>query len=419
MPELTVRKLADAVCAGDEAQVLAILERCPELARMDMAANDEHRALHYAVLTRSAPMVRILMRHGADARKGIYPHRDATSALTIAVDRGYGELVAIIHEEERRKTNNCPEEEPEPEPGPLTQAVLQNRPDTLEKLLESGANPDEPERVAGLQEEVFSLGLPLWHCSRLGRYAMAETLLKSGADPNAQVYASGSALFTAYGRHDFTMIELLRKFGGVAGASIAGLYRQTELAKQMLEGGIDPAVAEELLWAAACGGDPEITRLALERVDWARDAARWYRIMEQPTRFWNHSGAFWDQPSWDRSTYAECFQLILQRCDPNIKGRFGLTMLHDIAASRKHVTAEDRLQFGEILLNAGAKWDARDELLLSTPLGWACRWGRTELVNLLLERGANPSEPEAKPWATPQAWAEKMQHPHLVELLRR
>ena len=47
-------------------------------------------------------MVRVLMEHGADARKGIYPHRDATSALTMATDRGYEDIVAIIEEEERR-----------------------------------------------------------------------------------------------------------------------------------------------------------------------------------------------------------------------------------------------------------------------------------------------------------------------------
>ena len=35
--------------------------------------------------------------------KGIYPHRDATSALTIATERGYDEIVAIIREEEQRR----------------------------------------------------------------------------------------------------------------------------------------------------------------------------------------------------------------------------------------------------------------------------------------------------------------------------
>jgi hypothetical protein len=63
-----------------------------------------------------------------------------------------------------------------------------------------------------------------------------------------------------------------------------------------------------------------------------------------------------------------------------------------------------------MLLDAGARLDIRDNLLKSTPLGWACRWGRVELVKLLLEYGADPVEANAEPWATPKAWGEKMGH---------
>ena len=55
----------------------------------------------------------------------------------------------------------------------------------------------------------------------------------------------------------------------------------------------------------------------------------------------------------------------------------------------------------------------------STPLGWACRWGRVELVTLLLERGADSVEADAEPWATPLAWAEKMKHGRVVALLHK
>src|SRR5208282_3400922 len=48
-------------------------------------------------------MVRLLMEQGADARKGIYPRREATNALTLATERGYDEIVAIIREEEQRR----------------------------------------------------------------------------------------------------------------------------------------------------------------------------------------------------------------------------------------------------------------------------------------------------------------------------
>ena len=71
-----------------------------------------------------------------------------------------------------------------------------------------------------------------------------------------------------------------------------------------------------------------------------------------------------------------------------------------------------------MLLDAGVSLTVRDPLLKSTPLGWACRWGRIELVRLYLERGADPVESNAEPWATPLAWATKRGHHEIIELLR-
>jgi ankyrin repeat protein len=75
------------------------------------------------------------------------------------------------------------------------------------------------------------------------------------------------------------------------------------------------------------------------------------------------------------------------------------------------------VQLATILLDAGARLDVRDDLLKSTPLGWACRWGRTEMVKFFLSRGADPVEADAEPWATPRAWAERMERAEIVELL--
>ena len=105
-------------------------------------------------------------------------------------------------------------------------------------------------------------------------------------------------------------------------------------------------------------------------------------------------------------------------CDPNVLSKRGATLLHDVAASRGGLTSSDRLTYARLLLDAGARLDVRDDLLRSTPLGWACRWGRTELVPLFLANGADPVEPDAEPWATPMAWAEKMNHGDVAALLR-
>lgn len=162
-------------------------------------------------------------------------------------------------------------------------------------------------------------------------------------------------------------------------------------------------------------------RMALERVDWPRDDQRWFNILEQPLRIWNHGPA---SAHWDRGSYLTCFRLVLERCNPNVRGRatdqgqFGLTILHSVAGSRENVTPEARIAFATMLLGAAARVDVRDNLLKSTPLGWACRWGQIELVQLLLQRGADPVEADAEPWATPKAWAEKMRHAAVISLLQ-
>src|SRR5580704_17873532 len=99
----TVRRLIEAVRANDAETARAILQARPELANTDTAEDDERRALHHAVLDRLPDMVRLLMEHGADARKGVYPHREATAALTLAAERGYDEIVVLIHEAEQRR----------------------------------------------------------------------------------------------------------------------------------------------------------------------------------------------------------------------------------------------------------------------------------------------------------------------------
>jgi ankyrin repeat protein len=99
-----------------------------------------------------------------------------------------------------------------------------------------------------------------------------------------------------------------------------------------------------------------------------------------------------------------------------VTGVGGHTTLHHLATST--AGAEHRLTRATLLLNAGASLSRRDELLKSTPLGWACRWGCVELVKLYLERDADPVEADAEPWAAPLAWATTRGHHEIIELLR-
>jgi ankyrin repeat protein len=539
MDGITVGRLVDAIRAGDLATVRSMVQVRPELVHFDVAENDEHRALHHAVLQRQPEIVRFLMQHGADPRKGIYPYRDATGALTLAADRGYTELVEIMRDEERGRTSKSPlsvvdegmlaemnavlrrddehamvaifEAHPalvhtansegrtplhwasaclwprmaawlldhgtdvnaratnghtpldvvgewrddaavdsahrstrmgemliargaEPtarwavavgdtawlrarhaegrlndQPGLVTQAVKSNRPEILTLLLELGLDPDESGRVSGLDEVVPTSGEPLRECARLGRQDLAEILLTHGANANTRVYAASSAVHEAYSRRDDAMIALLEKYGGrLSPGAAAGLGVVTQAARLLEEEASADNVADELLWGAIESPSPEIVRMALERIDWPRNDSRWY---------WKLENALYVRRNPDRALLRAGFRLTLDRCDPNVRGSWGSTILHAIAASRGDLNADDRLSFAIPVLDAGGRLDVRDNLLESTPLGWACRWGRLELVRLFLERGAEPIEADTEPWATPRAWAQRMNHAEIVAML--
>lgn len=75
---------------------------------------------------------------------------------------------------------------------------------------------------------------------------------------------------------------------------------------------------------------------------------------------------------------------------------------------RDHITEDETAGFAEALLNAGAQVGGRDDLLKSTALGWACRWGRMKVARLMLEHGADPVEAGA---AAPTV---RYQHSHCV-----
>jgi ankyrin repeat protein len=566
---VTATRLCDAVEQGDLPAVREMLRRRPEIVNLEWPGHGEHRAVHIAVLKRDPAMVRLLMENGADARIGIFPHRDASSALTLARERGYDEIVAVIHEEELRRRGDqqaqaasqpnreleeaiwsgdqdrviamleadpsllhrshpdgwtalhraagmlqqrvvtwllehgadvnrrarggwtpldyaaCGEAwddvgdpaefasvaklllragaEPssisavalgdtesvraryaggalvnatglelfQPFGGLLTLAARHDQPEMLALLLELGLDPDERVRWVGTEEVSYSWGGPLHVCAGAGKFPMAEMLLARGADPNAQVGCSGTPVGVAYGNGEWEMVKLLERHGGVVYAANAGYYRDTALARRLFDeeaagklrtGAVraGETLAEVLLGTGATGGEPEIVRMALERIDWPRDDRRWHGALCDPLCFWNHMpGIPTAHNEFDRGQYLTCFKLVLERADPNARQhRFGQTCLHEVAATRRHVTGEEVVAFASALLDAGARMDIRDTLLHSTPLGWACRWGRTGLVKLLLERGADPVEADAEPWARPRAWAEKMGHDDVLALLR-
>jgi hypothetical protein len=113
-----------------------------------------------------------------------------------------------------------------------------------------------------------------------------------------------------------------------------------------------------------------------------------------------------DLSKWGARYYFKHYEtaafLLENGMNPNHMNWRRFTLLHDMAFTGD-------LQKARLLLDHGADIDAVDEEYRSTPLGYAARWGRGEMVTLLLERGADASKSGA-PWATPLAWARKKEH---------
>lgn len=561
--DVNVETFCTAAESGDVAMVLKLAQARSELVNIERGGQfGERIALHFAVLNRDSKMTRVLMELGSDARRGIWPHRDATAAFTIARERGYGEIVAIIEqaEERRRKEMSSVDATLSSKTDEIIKAILEDRSDEAIQILESdlslvgacnlgGVTPlhvaawshnpamvgwlldhgaavdaqaqyDVPVRlqrgerkvpgrtpldyaaiVAGwapegrdsifyfmenarkdralfyetvqllrsrgavltphaavavgdkeavlqmhregrLRNEVHRLrgglvtiavrvnridmvlllldlgfdpdesftaedgiieskGMPLWTASMCGWHEIAELLLARGADVNAIVFACGDSICTAA---DEKMTALLRKHGA---RLTVETVTDRETAQAILEGTIpayslnvpEPTLtdlAEQMLWASA-GSNSEIVRMCLPYMKRKHDDPWWNYVLIH-------------------ATLPDSLKLVLDYgVDPDVEGDGGFTILHHLTTNDCHV--QNRLTHATLLLDAGAALIKRDQLLKSTPLGWACRWGCHELVQFFLERGADPWEPEAEPWARPLAWATMHGYQDIIELL--
>jgi ankyrin repeat protein len=543
----SIARFAEFVKAGDIVQVRSMLATRSELVGMDRSANDEHRAIHYAVLNRDAAMARLLMEAGADARKGIYPHRDATTAMALAQDRDYADIVAVIEEEEchRREEMSCINATVSPiqdqistaiangdsatamrliesdlsvihacdrngttplhiaaragdadlvawllqrragarkkdpngltpldyaalaadprnrgvarfpalaqlllqhgsemtvraavalgdeaavrtmlhdDPtllhqignngGLVTLAVNHHQLEVVSLLLDLGADVDERILFEELEDPTESWGMPLWYAALAGDLAMTRLLLDRGADPNANVYASGWPLRNAWNHEDPSVKNLLLERGARPQPYMISETHNVAEAKKLLAENASEDLAQEFLVSAADYGCSEIVDLALPLLHWPLNDSRWHWVIIQPIR-----GAGSDSAK--NAGQFKCMAALLQYgIDPNV-ARAGHTALHFAAARHSGLSGDDRARFAAMLLDHGARLDLRDDLLKSTPLGWACRWGQRELVELFLSRGAPVHEADTEPWATPIAWATKMKQSAILGLLER
>jgi uncharacterized protein len=122
-----------------------------------------------------------------------------------------------------------------------------------------------------------------------------------------------------------------------------------------------------------------------------------------------------DLSKWGARYYFKHYEtaafLLENGMNPNHMNWRGFTLLHDMAYTGD-------LRKAGLLLDHGADINPIDDDYCSTPLGYAARWGRQEMVTLLWERGADVNKAGAS-WATPLAWARKKGHGAIEATLRQ
>lgn len=410
------RPLWDAIHAGDQPQFSALLSSNPDL----LHTSDGHgnRALHWAVLSRRLSMIHELLDRGADIQA---QRADFQSPLHLSVAGDYWFRKTGLHNPDTR-----PEE--------VTSALLARgaqREFCVAAAMGDRATVDEQLRAKpGLARQLHaSRRSPLSHAARGGHRDIVRRLLEDGADPNQpeECAARGAALFHASARCDLPLMQLLLDHG----ADPNGEFDSSGNCLSITQQGPRPAAAQRLLRQA--GAQPGLWEF--ETVDAVRQRLRDPTPCEPTADLW---GSLLNTIL--RHDDRALLQQFVDRFGPHTIARMNPThgwrmpasarMLQDLLALGLNINATDwlgatflhhavpdadtgRLQW---LLEHGADPNKVELESGTTPLGRAARAGRADAVSLLLRHGAVPDLPRHPP-LRPAALAQQHGHTSLAQRL--
>jgi ankyrin repeat protein len=263
---------------------------------------------------------------------------------------------------------------------PLSAAVECGHDDIARLLLERGANPrwEEPDAPHGTS---------LHAASRMGNLAMVKLLLDHGADPNEDIDSTSPP--TAFAATPEIRALLESHGGGLGLYDTTWIEHDDELLRQVAA---DPSDTHRIGAAFTMSADrPDLLARLLGaglRMPAVHTSCQGYLLNTDALRTLLAHGMSPDQMNWQHQT-----------------------LLH-------HASTRETSECAAILLDAGATMTARDDDYRSTPLAWAARAGRPQMVEFLLSRGAPVNLSDDEPWATPLAWAERRGHQQVASILR-
>jgi ankyrin repeat protein len=421
--------LKESIIARDVRKIGAVLRRQPDLARASDALGNN--ALHWSVITRQLSLIERFVELGTpiDAERA-----DGQSPVLLAVNgatdywyratRGtshpslrntwvlVGSLLAqgakytiavaaAVGDQERvgallRKDVGLARRLDSARISPLSHAAGQGHLHIVRLLLEHGADPNMPEDAA-------PLGRALYEACRANQLQVAQLLLEHGANPNAGMDSSECCLTICkvyHGDQAKPLQQLLRRHGAYT-PSYAMNAREI---KQAIRDGHEVIPREEFLG------------YIIEK----RDAGLLDLYLDSATGVLGRLG--FRGSAYPRSPVL-VKRLLGRGLDPNSSDWLGKTFLHACAENGDRSVAA-------LFLGAGANINAREVEFQGTPLAAAVRSccaaedprqaeaGR-RMVEFLLQRGASINLPDDRAWATPLSWAIRHGRGDLVELLKQ
>jgi len=422
--------LKDAIIARDSRQVRAILKRQPNLARAADALGNN--AIHWSVITRQLGFIEQFAKAGtpldalrADGQTPVllavngamdywyratrgrsHPSLRNASVLvgsllahgaryTISVAAAVGDQERV--DELLRHDESLATRLDSAGASPLSYAAGEGHLHIVRLLLERGADPNLPEAAA-------PDGAALFNACCGNHLEVAQLLLEHGADPNAGTDSNGCCLTIAavyHGDRAEPLQQLLRRYGAYTPPYCMSVQEM----KQAIRDGHEVIRHAEFLGNVMAKRDGKLLDLYLDSDPTI------------PARLDYHSGIVYPKSS------PLVRKLLARGLDPNRPDWLGKTFLHACAENGDRSVAA-------VFLDAGADINARDVEFQGTPLAAAVRSsgageegkpgdrGR-QMVEFLLKRGAATNLPGDQPWATPLAWASRQGRDDLVQLLKQ
>jgi ankyrin repeat protein len=422
--------LKEAIIARDSRKTGAVLRRQPSLAKASDALGNN--PLHWSVITRQIQLIEqfvdlgtpvdaeradgqtpvLLAVNGATdywyraTRGRSHPSLRNTSVLVgnlLAHGANYTiSVAAALGDQERvqellRKDAGLATRLDSARVSPLSQAARAGHLHIVRLLLERGADPNTPEDAA-------PHGRALFEACCANHLQVAQLLLEHGANPNAGTDSNGCCLTigaVCHGNRAKPLQELLRRHGAYTPPHAMSVREMKEAIRE----GHEVIRHEEFLGNVMAKRNLELLELYLDSDPTV------------PRRLHYLSGVTYPR------SLAMVKRLLARGLDPNQADWIGKTFLHACAENGDRSVAA-------LFLDAGADINARDVEFQGTPLAAAVRsccvaadpkqtQRLRRMVEFLLQRGAKPNLPGDEAWATPLAWATRRGRGDLVELLKR